>query len=301
MIVRSLSRAKLACLGVLAAGTLALAQPSPPASTTPAEPARVPRPYSLASVQDATRTIRALGSDDDLVVNAIMDGLLTGQAHIPFDNPLVRRDEDARVRFIETFGPVLKRIVGSQIFRDIYAYQRVRRIESLLPPLPPTYDEHRQARLAELTAAIAAAERTSRDRSQPGPARAAARTQANELKAQKRALSRGGDPAERERMTQARAAAEADRAARRPTLEAQHPADVNVLLARRLREFLALTEDMPFRARLRTNAAGRRVFEDARLEAKPNTWKLCFRAGEDTIDAAREFAEEWLESLPRAR
>lgn len=288
--------AKLVLLSLLTAGSLAVAQQ--PA----AEPARVPRPYSLASVQDASAAIRALHSDDDTVVSAMMEALLTGHAFIPFDSAIARRDEAVRVRFVRTFGPILKRIVASQIFRDIYAEKRLRQIEARLPPLPPTYDEHRAARTRELNAAIAAAERTSRDRSQTPAARNAARAQANTLRGEKRALSRGrGDPAQREAMTLARQRAEALRAQRLPAIEADLPPDVNVLVARRLREFLALTEDIRWNARLTTNAQGRRVFNDERLEAKPNTWKLCFRAGEETIDAAREFAEEWLRTLPRGR
>lgn len=300
MLLRNKRGAKLALLALFSLGTLAVAVAQP--AQTPPAPARVPRPYSLATVQDATRAIRALNSDDDTVVSAMMDALLTGRAYIPFDSAVVRHDETTRVRFIGTFGPILKRIVASQIFRDIYAEQRLRRIEARLPPLPPTYDEHRAARIAELSAQIAAAERTSRDRQQTPAARALARNQANTLKAEKRALSRGrGDQAQRDTMTAARTQAEQLRLARRPGLEAELPPDVNVLVARRLREFLALTEDMDFDARTRRNDAGRLVFRDEELEAKPATWKLCFRAGEDTIEAAREFAEGWLRSLPRTR
>ena len=283
--------AKAAFLGVLVMGTIAVAQP-----------ARIPRPFSLATVPGATPAIRAAGSDDDTVVTAMIDALLTGQPIIPFDSDVVRRNEAGRLRFVRSFAPVLKAIVGSQIFADIYTQQRQRRIDAQLPALPQTYDEFRAAPVAQLPTASTAAEAASRDRATPAAARTAARRQATELKNQRRALQRGdGDPAVRATMTAARTQAEAARAARLPALEAQLPADVKVLVARRLREFLTLSEDIDFDARLETNAAGRQIFRSDRLQAKPAAWKLCFRAGEDTVEFAREFATEWLRSLPAAR
>ena len=39
------------------------------------------------------------------------------------------------------------------------------------------------------------------------------------------------------------------------------------------------------------------MFADAALESKPKEWKLCFRAGKPSTDAARAFAQKWLGDL----
>jgi len=92
----------------------------------------------------------------------------------------------------------------------------------------------------------------------------------------------------------------ADAERRRLEREAAIPADPNTFVATRLRDFLALTEAIPWRARLATNERGHRVFVDATLEQKPRDWKLCFRAGRPALDAARTFARRWLADLDRA-
>lgn len=74
------------------------------------------------------------------------------------------------------------------------------------------------------------------------------------------------------------------------------PADPNVLIARRLREFLATSQDVDFGAKLVANGSQRR-FADARYEDKSRDWKLCYRAGKDATDAARAEAQAWLNAL----
>lgn len=67
-------------------------------------------------------------------------------------------------------------------------------------------------------------------------------------------------------------------------------------LKERLAYFLAESKSIPFDAKL-TETDGRRYFADAKLEAKPNWWKFCFRAGPEATNAAREFATQWLAEL----
>jgi hypothetical protein len=74
------------------------------------------------------------------------------------------------------------------------------------------------------------------------------------------------------------------------------PADPRALIARRLQEFLDVSKDVDFGAKL-VPAGSKRRFADARYEEKPDQWKLCYRAGLETVTAAREAAQAWLGSL----
>lgn len=79
--------------------------------------------------------------------------------------------------------------------------------------------------------------------------------------------------------------------------EKQYPADVNVLVRRRLQEFLQETANMPWDAKLEKR--GRKmVFADPQLEEKNMGWKARFRCGKEVIEAARGYAQNWLKSLP---
>ena len=82
-------------------------------------------------------------------------------------------------------------------------------------------------------------------------------------------------------------------------LDAIWPADHRALVANRLRHFLELSKDVAYDATL-VDKDGKKVFADPALEAKPKEWKMCFRAGKPATDAARAFAQKWLNDLAAA-
>ena len=78
--------------------------------------------------------------------------------------------------------------------------------------------------------------------------------------------------------------------------EQRWPADPKALVARRLQEFLDLSKDVDFDAKL--VPAGKLMrFADPRYEEKPPVWKLCYRAGREAVAAAREAAQAWLKAV----
>jgi hypothetical protein len=78
--------------------------------------------------------------------------------------------------------------------------------------------------------------------------------------------------------------------------EQQFPGDPKMLLARRLREFLDVTADVDFDAAL-VDRGGKKVFAEPRYESKSADWKVCFRAGQAAMTAARAAAAAWLKEL----
>lgn len=81
--------------------------------------------------------------------------------------------------------------------------------------------------------------------------------------------------------------------------EKKYPADPKVLIAARLRQFLALSQDVAFNAKLVPGGGGKMKFADPRYEAKSSEWKLCYRAGKEPVQAARTFAQDWLRQLEK--
>ena len=79
----------------------------------------------------------------------------------------------------------------------------------------------------------------------------------------------------------------------------KYPADPRVLIAKRLREFLDLTRDIRFDAKLVPAGGGQMRFADPQYESKSDQWKLCYRAGKEPVEAARAFAQEWLNQLAK--
>jgi hypothetical protein len=79
-------------------------------------------------------------------------------------------------------------------------------------------------------------------------------------------------------------------------LDKTYPADPRALVAMRLRRFLDVTRDVDYGA-APVEKGTKRVFADPALEARPAEWKLAFRAGKPATDAARTFAQKWLNDL----
>jgi hypothetical protein len=79
-------------------------------------------------------------------------------------------------------------------------------------------------------------------------------------------------------------------------LEKTYPADARKLIAMRLRRFLDVTKDVDYAAQL-VDKDKKKVFANAALEARTAEWKMSFRAGKPATDAARAFAQKWLNDL----
>jgi hypothetical protein len=100
-------------------------------------------------------------------------------------------------------------------------------------------------------------------------------------------------------LRQQRVVQERERDVAMKELDAVWPADHRALLASRLRHFLDVSKDVVYDARL-IEKDGTKAFADPVLEAKPKEWKMCFRAGKPSTDAARAFAQKWLNDLAAA-
>lgn len=81
--------------------------------------------------------------------------------------------------------------------------------------------------------------------------------------------------------------------------ETKFPADPRVLIASRLHKFLDLSKDVAFDAKLVPGGNGKMKFADAQYEAKPDKWKLCYRAGKEPVEAARAFVADWLRQIEK--
>lgn len=75
-----------------------------------------------------------------------------------------------------------------------------------------------------------------------------------------------------------------------------YPENPNVLIARRLRQFLDVSADVDFNAKLERRG-DKMKFVESRYEEKPAEWKMCYRAGRDAVAAARAVAQAWLKEL----
>ena len=78
--------------------------------------------------------------------------------------------------------------------------------------------------------------------------------------------------------------------------EAKYPANHLLFIKGRLQEFLNATKDIDFGAQL-TEKNGVKYFVKPEYERKDNRWKAAFRAGKESVEAARTFAQRWLDEI----
>lgn len=78
--------------------------------------------------------------------------------------------------------------------------------------------------------------------------------------------------------------------------EAKHPITPDGMIVRWLTEFLEVSKDIDFGAKL-TQEQGRQIFVNTSYENKSANWKMCYRAGKETVEAARALAKAWLDEL----
>jgi len=78
--------------------------------------------------------------------------------------------------------------------------------------------------------------------------------------------------------------------------EQDYPIDPKNMIAQWLIRFLDTSKDVDFNAELRTKD-DRKYFVKSEYEEKDYLWKICFRSGKPTTEAARTFAQSWLSEL----
>ncbi|MGE5351770.1 MAG: hypothetical protein ACM3P0_06785 [Acidobacteriota bacterium] len=79
--------------------------------------------------------------------------------------------------------------------------------------------------------------------------------------------------------------------------EKDYPMQPDAMIRKWLEEFLKGSSDVDFDAQVNTDQYGKKRFANPDYEQKPDLWKLCYRAGRQTTEAARKFAGDWLKEL----
>jgi len=80
--------------------------------------------------------------------------------------------------------------------------------------------------------------------------------------------------------------------------EKEYPVDnAKPMIKKWINTFLEKSADINFDAKTTKNKDGKLKFVDQQYEYKDSQWKLYYRAGKETVNAARTFAQNWLTEL----
>jgi hypothetical protein len=79
--------------------------------------------------------------------------------------------------------------------------------------------------------------------------------------------------------------------------EREWTVDPDSMLVRGLEKFLEVSAEVDFSAAVVRDKSGYTTFANPEYESKPPEWKFCYRAGRETVKAARTAAKDWLKEL----
>lgn len=224
---------------------------------------------------------------------AIRDNFINGGLYFP-NNQTIRAIAIAkRSATVSSLGDYMKQYVHSAEFAQAYAEAR----QAAKPEGKADVKELIKTRLEEIDREISETEEKIKEVT--GPNKKLYEISLQSLRDEKKALNDPKNPKHAdyvENLTEVQDAAGGQMANDAASFEETYPATVKELVRKRLKEFLAFTANMPFGAQL-VQQGKFKVFADPALEAKDGDWKRCFRAGPETIGAARAYAQKWLQEL----
>lgn len=189
-----------------------------------------------------------------------------------------------------------KTFVTSQQFKKEYDVHRESR-KPQKPNEPKTKQQIQKERIDELNKALA--ENDKAIQNVPNDMKASMREVQNVLKEQ---LKQYEDPnnellimmAEGEKMSYESALQNYKLSLSK--WESEYPEDHKLMLKARLEKFIQLAESVDFNAALK-EVNGKQKFVNPEYERKPSEWKAAYRAGKPVIDAAKNFAKQWVSEL----
>ncbi len=122
------------------------------------------------------------------------------------------------------------------------------------------------------------------------------------IKRTETALARFKDPVTRAEMRKPYEVEETEVKEAHAKWEENYPADYRVVVAKRLRAFLALSATVDFGAKLvpcKDSWEHHSCFVNPAYEKQSDQWKRLYRAGKPAVDAARAFATNWLSEIEK--
>lgn len=224
--------------------------------------------------------------------DAFVRSLADGVVHVPGVTAKLKAvPPGQRAAVVNALGAAAKACFAGAEFHARYAKEREASLPAGLRP-PRTAADIEAAARADLQKGLVEMEQAVR--SMQGDARKQGDAALAQVRAEmeEQAASLGRAAAQQAAEEKARYEA----ALKRPADPSALPADPKEALRRSLQRFLKETSAVDFAAETREAQRSRR-FVKAEYEAKPRSWKACYRAGREACEAARAFAGGWLAEL----
>lgn len=226
---------------------------------------------------------------------AIRDNFIHGSLWFP-DNITIKNIAIAkRAATVKELGVYIRQYIESPQFQQ--AYQDARK--AVAPAGKANATALVSERLSEIDEELTEAEEQLNSAS--GDMKNLYELSLSQLRQEKEALKNPSHPMHDDyvsNLTEETAESSAQRKREAEYFNKDFPPTVRELVKVRLQKFLAVSATINFNAKL-VQRGKFKVFADPALEGKNGDWKKMFRAGPETIGAARDFAQQWLRDISK--
>lgn len=226
---------------------------------------------------------------------AIRDNFIRSELWFPDKQAIKSLAIVKRATTVKELGGYIRQYIESPEFNK--AYQEARAVAK------PTVKSDVKTRITERLLAIEEEikEAGEKMRTASGEMKKLYELSFNQLKQEREALKNPAHPMHNDYVENLTEESEESAAQQKMEMESfndSYPPTVKELIRLRLQKFLEVTATIDFKAKL-VQQGKFKVFADPALEAKDGDWKKLFRAGPETIGAAREFAQQWMRDLSK--
>lgn len=251
--------------------------------------------------RSAVAVLKQLGVSEEAARDHIWSSLAGGYASFPSLMEAKKLTSGERASMVRVLGAFARQYTRSQGFKDKYLAYRLSQ-KPAPPEAQPSSDERRATMKKQLEESLHETEETMK--TMPADQQAIFKQTITYLKEQLKALDDPNNPMFGKQMDeyakQAYAAQMADYRQELTKWERAYPTSPNSLIRKRLEQFLRESDGVDYSARLEPSSSGKMVFVNPAYETQPGNWKLCYRAGKETVQAARDFAQSWRAELQDA-
>lgn len=247
-------------------------------------------------------TLKKLGIPEDVAKDCVWSSFSGMYFFSPGGQQIKKTPVSERAAVIQQVGQFAKQYTGSKEFNSKYLEYRESN-KPTPPEKPKSVDEMRKEQKAQMQKSIQEFEQTVK--SMPPEQQASMKEVVASMKEQLKSYDDPNNPMFSPQVAeiykQSYDAAMQDYKSKLVEWEQKYPPSPNAMVKRWLTEYLEVSKDIDFNAKLIDGDGGKKLFAETRYERKSSQWKMCFRAGKETVETGRTFAKQWLEELNRSQ
>lgn len=247
--------------------------------------------------------LKQLGIPEEIAKENVWRSFSSGYFSYPYMPSLIQTAVSTRGGIVQQIGEFAKAFTKSEEFKKHYTEYREENKPKTTPEKPKSMAERKKQQREELQKNIKSAEEDFKKA--PADQRKTLQESYKEImeiwKEQLKALDDPNNPMfNKEAEEGTKLGYEMQLAEYQNALkewEKKYPPTPNEMIKHWLQEFLTISKDVDFNAKLTKGENGNMVFVNPDYEAKSREWKLCFRVGKESVTAAQGFFQQWLNEL----